>query len=83
MSWTDPHLPFLYTQSLFSLPADQTITALGAVMSPQPNIRAIPDATRKICSNMLGSQLLREDGVLGLMSAMFGDSSSAEGVYSF
>lgn len=72
--------PFLLPKlSLYSLPADQTITSLGAVLSVRPGLRPLPDEARKICSSMLGAQLLREDGISGLLSAMFGDAEGSEG----
>lgn len=48
-------------------------------MSPRPGLRPLPDFTLKLCSSTLGKQLLREDGVGGLLSAMFGDTEGDEG----
>ncbi|KAF5387644.1 hypothetical protein D9615_000386 [Tricholomella constricta] len=57
----------------------QTITALGGILTSSPP--PLPHV-RKLCASLLGQQLLRPQGVLGLCAAVFGedgtDDSSVE-----
>jgi hypothetical protein len=62
-----------------SLPASQTIGSLGTTMSPRPGFPRVPDSTRSVCSDVLGTQLLRDDGVSGLLSATFRDATDQDG----
>lgn len=62
-----------------SLTGYQTICSLGVIMTPRPGFPRLPHSTRTMCSNMLGEQLLRDDGVSGLLSATFGDMTDHDG----
>jgi hypothetical protein len=53
-----------------SMPAFQTITALGTVLRPPPSL---PLHAHKACTSLLSRQLLRPEGVRGLCVAVFGD----------
>lgn len=52
---------------LATLPAFQTIAALGAVLRPPP---VLPPHAQKACSSLLSRQLLRPDGVRGLCTTV-------------
>ncbi|KDQ64472.1 hypothetical protein JAAARDRAFT_116363 [Jaapia argillacea MUCL 33604] len=53
---------------LNTLPPDEVISTLGAVLSTKPTP---PPHVRKTCSLFLGRQLMRPEGVKGLFSALF------------
>ncbi|KZT72491.1 hypothetical protein DAEQUDRAFT_722639 [Daedalea quercina L-15889] len=57
-------------QLLSILPADQTIAAFGSILSD--NALALP-YVRKSCGFLLSRQLLRPEGVAGLLAAIFGE----------
>ena len=58
-----------------SLPPSQIITALGTVLSSSlSTLRHV----RKSCGSLLSRQLLRPEGVLGLLSAVFGEGENSE-----
>lgn len=42
-------------------------------MTLRPGSPRLPDTTRSMCSHMLGTQLVRGDGVSGLLSATLGE----------
>ena len=55
---------------MLRLPASQTIAALGSILSDVPsNLTYV----RKSCGFLLSKQLLRPDGVTGLLSVVFGE----------
>ncbi|KAI0291027.1 hypothetical protein B0F90DRAFT_1781194 [Multifurca ochricompacta] len=57
------------------LPPSQTIASLGAIMSSSP---LPPQHVHKSCASLLSQQLMRPDGVRGLLAAVFGESESDE-----
>ena len=60
----------LYIYAQVSLPAAETIVSLGAVLQASP---ALPPHVHKACTSLLNRQLLRPEGVRGLLTAVFGD----------
>ncbi|KZT12600.1 uncharacterized protein LAESUDRAFT_638789 [Laetiporus sulphureus 93-53] len=60
----------LVMQLLSSLPASQTIAALGAILSDDSV--TLP-YVRKCCGFLLSRQLLRPEGIYGLLTTMFGE----------
>ncbi|KAH9951727.1 hypothetical protein B0H21DRAFT_842799 [Amylocystis lapponica] len=52
------------------LPASQTIAALGSILSDAPS--SLP-YVRKSCGFLLSKQLLRQEGVAGLLAVVFGE----------
>ncbi|EIW76151.1 hypothetical protein CONPUDRAFT_110885 [Coniophora puteana RWD-64-598 SS2] len=57
------------------LPPSQTIAAIGSILSSGPH--AFPHVP-KVCSSLLSEQLLRRDGVHGLVAAVFGEGEDVE-----
>ncbi|KAI0262307.1 hypothetical protein BC834DRAFT_828992 [Gloeopeniophorella convolvens] len=57
------------------LPPSQTIASLGSIMSSSP---PPPLHVHKSCASLLSRQLIRPDGVRGLLAAVFGDGESEE-----
>ncbi|OBZ76096.1 hypothetical protein A0H81_03253 [Grifola frondosa] len=63
----------LIIRLLSLLPASQTITALGVVLSNAPSF---PPFFRKACGFLLSRQLLRPEGLRGLCAAVFGEEEN-------
>ncbi|KAH9017024.1 hypothetical protein EDB84DRAFT_1629366 [Lactarius hengduanensis] len=57
------------------LPPSQTIASLGAIMSSSP---PPPQHVHKSCASLLSRQLMRPDGVRGLLAAVFGEGESEQ-----
>lgn len=57
------------------LPPSQTIASLGAIMSSSP---PPPQHVHRSCASLLSRQLMRPDGVRGLLAAVFGEGESEQ-----
>ncbi|KAN0132796.1 hypothetical protein V8E53_009467 [Lactarius tabidus] len=57
------------------LPPSQTIASLGAIMSSSP---PPPQHVHRSCASLLSRQLMRPEGVRGLLAAVFGEGESAQ-----
>lgn len=60
---------------IVSLPPSQTIAALGGVISSTP---PPPPHVHRTCAYLLSRQLLRPEGVRGLLSAIFGEEEASD-----
>ena len=60
---------------LCSLPPSQTIASLGTIMSSSP---PPPQHVHRSCASLLSRQLMRPDGVRGLLAAVFGEGESEQ-----
>ncbi|KAH9166708.1 hypothetical protein EDB89DRAFT_2001872 [Lactarius sanguifluus] len=65
----------LVIRLLSILPPSQTIASLGAIMSSSP---PPPQHVHKSCASLLSRQLMRPDGVRGLLAAVFGEGESEQ-----
>ncbi|KAI9458406.1 hypothetical protein BJY52DRAFT_1204364 [Lactarius psammicola] len=57
------------------LPPSQTIASLGTIMSSSP---PPPQHVHRSCASLLSRQLMRPDGVRGLLAAVFGEGESEQ-----
>ncbi|KAI0939316.1 hypothetical protein AcV5_000773 [Taiwanofungus camphoratus] len=65
----------LVVHLLSILPASQTIASLGSILSDAPSSLSY---VLRSCSFLLSRQLLRPDGVHGLLTAVFGEEDGSE-----